>query len=54
VDGGEFEKVAALIVAPAYSDRAIQSGKRYRYQISAVGTNGLESARSAPLEITAQ
>jgi hypothetical protein len=54
VDGAEFQKVASLINAPAYSDHAIQSGKRYRYQVSAVGTNGLESARSAPIEITAQ
>jgi fibronectin type 3 domain-containing protein len=54
VDGGEFRKVASLIVAPAYSDHAVESGKRYRYQVSAVGTNGLESARSAPYEIAAQ
>jgi hypothetical protein len=54
VDGGAFEKIASLIVAPAYSDRPVVAGKRYAYQISAVGINGLESARSAPLEITAQ
>ena len=53
-EGGEFEKIASLIVAPAYSDRTVETGKRYRYQISAVGTNGLESARSAVLEINAQ
>ncbi len=54
IDGGEFQRIASLIVAPAYSDRMVEAGKRYRYQISAVGTNGLESARSAVLEITAQ
>jgi hypothetical protein len=54
VDGGAFQKIASLIAAPAYSDHAVQAGKRYRYQISAVGTNSLESARSAPFEITAQ
>ncbi len=55
VDGGSFEKAAAVIAAPSYSDRAIQSGKKYRYEISAVGVNGLESAHSAPsAEITAQ
>lgn len=54
VDGGAFEKIASLIVAPAYSDRPVVAGKRYAYRISAVGTNGLESARSAPFEITAQ
>lgn len=54
VDGGAFQKSASLIAAPAYSDHAVESGKRYRYQVSAVGTNGLESARSAVVEVTAQ
>jgi hypothetical protein len=54
VDGGAFEKIASLIVAPAYSDRPVVAGKRYAYQISAVGISGLESARAAPVEITAQ
>lgn len=54
VNDGPFEKVASLIAAPAYSDRDVQAGKKYRYQVSAVGTNGIESARSAPVEITAQ
>jgi len=53
IDGGAFEKIASLIVAPAYSDRPVVAGKRYAYQISAVGVNGLESARSAVVEITA-
>lgn len=54
-NGGRFEKIASLIVAPSYSDRAIESGKKYRYQVSAVGTNGRESGLSAPTaEITAQ
>jgi fibronectin type 3 domain-containing protein len=53
VDGGAFEKIASLIAAPAYSDRPVIAGKRYAYQISAVGVNGLESARSAVVEITA-
>jgi hypothetical protein len=54
VEGGPFEKIASLIVAPTYSDRNVQSGKKYRYQISAVATNGKESDRSVPVEITAQ
>jgi hypothetical protein len=54
VDSGDFQKIASLIVAPAYSDRAVEAGKRYRYQVSSVGTNGLESARSSPVEIRAQ
>jgi hypothetical protein len=54
VDGGPFEKIAPLVASPAYSDRQIAAGKKYRYQVSAVGTNGLESARSSIVEITAQ
>lgn len=54
VDNGGFEKIAALIIAPAFSDSKIEAGKKYRYAISAVGTNGMESARSMPYEITAQ
>ena len=48
------QKVASLIPAPTYSDRAIESGKTYRYTVTAVGTNGLESPASAPFEIAAQ
>ena len=54
VDGGAFEKIASVITAPALSDRQIESGKKYRYQVSAVGTNSLESARSVIVEIAAQ
>ncbi|HUA87534.1 MAG TPA: hypothetical protein VMB85_26945 [Bryobacteraceae bacterium] len=54
VNGGPFQKVASLIAAPTYSDRDVQAGKKYRYEVSAVATNGRESARSAPFEITAQ
>lgn len=54
VNDGPFEKIASLIAAPSYSDRDVQSGKKYRYQVSAVGVNGHESDRSAPNEITAQ
>jgi hypothetical protein len=54
VEGGAFEKVASVIVAPAYSDRMIESGKKYRYMVSAVGTNGMESEKSAEIEVAAQ
>lgn len=55
VNGGSFDRVAALIAAPSYSDRDIQGGKKYRYEITAVGVNGMESARTAAsAEITAQ
>jgi hypothetical protein len=54
VDGGPLEKIAALIVAPAYTDPRIEVGKKYVYRVSAVGVNGIESEKSAPFEITAQ
>jgi hypothetical protein len=54
VEGAPFEKIASLIAAPTYSDHSVQSGKKYRYAVSAVAINGKESDRTAPLEITAQ
>lgn len=45
--------LAADVGAPAFSDKQIQSGQKYRYSITAVDQTGLESARSAPIEITA-
>jgi len=53
VEGGPFEKVASLITAPAFSDPHVESGKKYRYMVSGVGTNGLESEKCAPVEATA-
>jgi hypothetical protein len=50
---GEFQRVAEVEV-PAYSDREIESGKRYRYAISAVDQSGNESARSAAADAVAQ
>jgi hypothetical protein len=51
--GGPFVEIARGLDAPTYSDHAIQGGKHYRYQVSAVDEIGNESARSAPVEITA-
>jgi hypothetical protein len=53
-EGAVFEKVAALIDAPAYSDRQVEAGKRYRYAISSVDQGGNESARTEAVEVTAQ
>jgi hypothetical protein len=54
VDGGPLEKIAALIIAPAYTDPKVEVGKKYAYRVSAVGTNGIESEKSAPFEMVAQ
>jgi hypothetical protein len=51
VAGAPAEKIASLITTPVYSDSKVESGKTYRYTVSAVGTNGIESAQSAPFEI---
>ncbi len=53
-EGAAFEKVAALIDAPAYSDRQVEAGKRYRYAISSVDQAGNESRRAEAVEVTAQ
>jgi fibronectin type 3 domain-containing protein len=45
--------LAADVDAPAFSDKQVQSGQKYLYSITAVDQTGLESARSAPIEITA-
>jgi hypothetical protein len=53
VGSGEFTLLASGLVAPAYSDSAIVSGTRYRYEVASVDTQGNVSARSAPAEATA-
>jgi hypothetical protein len=51
--GGGFEKVGDLVQTPVYSDTHVESGKRYRYAVSAVDTAGNESARSEPVNVDA-
>lgn len=53
VDGGAFERVIE-VDTPAWSDKAVEPGKRYRYQVSAVDQSGNESEKSEPAEITLQ
>jgi fibronectin type 3 domain-containing protein len=50
--GGAFEKIAAAVLIPAYSDRTAEHGKAYRYAVTAVSRTGHESPRSATVEIT--
>jgi len=51
--GGAFVEIARGLDAPTYSDHGIQSGKHYRYQVSAIDQIGNESAPSAPVEAVA-
>jgi hypothetical protein len=52
-EGGPFVQIAQGLEAPAYSDRSIQMGKRYRYEITALDQSGNPSEPSAPVEIVA-
>ncbi|MEI9813716.1 MAG: hypothetical protein WDO18_14160 [Acidobacteriota bacterium] len=46
VDDGPFTLVLGGIAVPAFTDPNVQSGKRYRYTLSAVDKTGNESQRS--------
>jgi hypothetical protein len=48
---GALEKIADVSVVPSYSDRRVEHGRTYHYQISAVDQSGNESPRSAPVEV---
>jgi len=52
-DGGAFEQIAGTVTAPTYSDRALETGKRYRYAVSSVDLVGNESPRSTVAEAVA-
>jgi hypothetical protein len=54
IERAAFEKIAALIDAPAYSDRQVEAGKRYRYTVSSVDQTGNESPRTDAVEVAAQ
>jgi hypothetical protein len=51
VDGGPFQRVAGLETLPTYSDKDVQQGKKYRYEVSATDEHNNESDRSAPVEV---
>ena len=48
---GAFAVIAAEIEGPSYSDRTAESGKRYRYSLTASDLSGNESPRAAPVSI---
>jgi hypothetical protein len=53
VDNGPFVKLGETDT-PAYSDATVQTGKQYRYAVSAVDQSGNESAQCPPQEVTLQ
>ncbi|HXR75952.1 MAG TPA: hypothetical protein VN737_08260 [Bryobacteraceae bacterium] len=52
VDGGPFQRVAGLLALPTYSDKDVQQGKKYRYEVSAIDEHNNKSDRSAAVEVT--
>jgi hypothetical protein len=50
---GPLQKLGAPVASTSYSDTGAQSGKKYRYAVSALDQAGNESAQCAPLEIVA-
>ena len=53
VSDAPLEKLADVGESPNYSDRKVESGKQYRYALSAVDRLGNPSRLSEPVEITA-
>ncbi len=53
IEGGAFERISELVDAPAFSDRKIEAGKKYRYAVSSVDQTGNESKQSTAVEVTA-
>ena len=51
VDGGPFERQGDIVNLPAFSDRKVEHGKTYRYQISSVDQKNNESERSPAVEV---
>ena len=49
---GAFEKQGNLLTLPSYSDKLVERGKTYRYEVSAVDKNGNESAKSAEAQVS--
>ncbi|MDP8982541.1 MAG: hypothetical protein M3O35_18340 [Acidobacteriota bacterium] len=53
LEGGPFERIAAALEAPGYSDRKLPAGKHYRYRVTAVDQSGNESDPSPIVEAIA-
>ena len=51
VNDGPFERQGDIVNLPAFSDRKVEHGKTYRYQISSIDKSANESVRSAVAEI---
>ncbi len=52
VDGGPFQAVGGLLTVPAYSDRNVEHGKTYRYEVNAVDQKNNASERSIAAQVS--
>jgi fibronectin type 3 domain-containing protein len=50
---GPFSRIADTQELPSFGDHKIESGKAYRYAVTAVKRNGLESDKSAAVAANA-
>jgi len=50
-EGGPFEPQGGLVSLPTFSDRNVQHGKTYRYEVSAIDQKNNESGRSAAAQV---
>jgi fibronectin type 3 domain-containing protein len=50
VDSGAFARLNDLQTLPAFSDKDVQPGKKYRYEVSAIDVRDNESRPSNPVE----
>jgi hypothetical protein len=50
-NGAPFERIGDLVTLPTYSDRKVEHGKSYRYTVTAVNQNGIESEKSPAREV---
>jgi fibronectin type 3 domain-containing protein len=49
---GAYERQGTMINVPAYTDKQVQHGKTYSYQVSAVDQKGNESEKSSATEVS--
>jgi hypothetical protein len=50
-ENSPYVQIAAGLEAPIYSDHKVESGKHYRYRVSAVDQTGNPSEQSEPVEV---
>jgi len=51
VDNAPFQRQGGMLSVPAFSDRKVERGKTYRYEVSAVDQKNNESAKSAAAQV---